>query len=168
LSAGGPPKCKDPGGVESYLGQRFLLHGTSGLAFNLLYGRWGRGVSAIIAGDGDTREDFLFMARSAKAPGKSEEYLAHYARTCGERFLSRDLVPNEVAARLNRLEIIVAIDLRGYALLSNKLNLPFAEAWGNWNCVAVCPPPKEFVHVLGILPATAETAALPRGFRPQD
>jgi hypothetical protein len=163
------PCCADPIKAEEFAEQRFLFHGTSALAFNLMYGRWGIGANKLINAEandvfGEVSPEALFLGRSAKSG--QEESIANYARNSGDLFLKSNLGLSRQELDLAKVGVVLAIEVRGYGLLSNRLGLPYITKWMDWYEGAVCTPPKQFVHVLGTV-ANEEDITLPGGFRPE-
>jgi hypothetical protein len=64
--------------------------------------------------------------------------------------LDRDGV--QITDRMRELDekrLLLAVDLRGYGELSNRLNMDFMGVRYDCCVEAVCPPPKEHIHILG-------------------
>jgi hypothetical protein len=159
--------CSDPAGVESHAGQRFVLHGTSALGLNLLAGRWGISTRVPSEDRRSVADVAFFTARTAKLDEDAD--ISRYARKIGDYFGGADIHLDGRAAELAQIPLVLAIDVRGYALLSNRPQADqkrtnFFICDKNWAFIAVCPPPKEFIHVLGILPPE-EGQCFPGKFR---
>lgn len=140
--------CANPSGVESMVGQRFAFHSCNALAFNLRYG-----VSLLTPAqmlDGDTASNAFFMAKTLREHNNTA--ITTYSEQSIIPLLERDGVQiTDRMRKLDKIRLLLAVDLRGYGELSNRLNMDFMGVRYDWCVEAVCPPPKNHMHILGCI-----------------
>jgi hypothetical protein len=140
------PSCSTPSAVETLAGQRFVFHCCNALALNLRYGVSLRTPKNMI--HEDTSSNAFFMGKTLHEDNGSP--LTIY----GEQSIIPILTATGITItdrmrELDSQQVLLAIDLRGYGELTNRLSKDFIAMRYNWCLEAVCPPPKEHMHILG-------------------
>ena len=148
------PACAVPSEVEQLAGQRFAYHSCNALAFNLRYGVSLR--TPMSQMHEEAASNAFFMGKTVR------EQDGNPLTTYGELSIIPILKQSGITItdrmrELDSIQLLLAIDLRGYGELTNRLNNEFIAMRYDWCLEAVCPPPKEHVHVLG----RVEVAGLP-------
>jgi hypothetical protein len=152
--------CANPADVVTLAGQRFTFHACNALALNLRYG-----VSLLTPAhmlDEDTASNVFFMGKTLREDDGTP--ITTYSERSIIPILEQNGIPiTEQMRKLAGIRVLLAVDLRGYGELKNRLNKDFIAVRYDWCLEAVCAPPKDHIHILGRI----ETPKLPcrDGFR---
>lgn len=144
----------DPKVAEHLMGQHILFHSCNALALNLRYGVALRAPDDKL-GD-DTAGNVFFMSKTLhEDDGKA---LTRYGELSIIPLLQKSgIAITDRMRELDKVQVLLAVDIRGYGELSNRLNRDIFASPADWVAIAPCPPPKKHIHILG----RVETPALP-------
>jgi len=138
--------CEKPDAVSHFAGQRFALHALNALEYNL------RIVNRLIVPKHSLAEDAtnaFFMGKTPTELG-TDDPITKYAREgLADKLREHGVSVSDSMKELDSKRLLVAVDLEGYKLLSNRLGIPFIKKADNWCLIAACPPPRQFIHILG-------------------
>lgn len=138
--------CANPLEVERFADQRFTFHSCNALAFNLRYGVSLRTPASML--HENTASNVFFMGKTVhEDTGRA---IITYSERSLIPILEQNRIPiTERMRHLDEVQLLLAIDLRGYAALPNRLNKDFIALRYDWCLEAVCAPPQEHIHILG-------------------
>lgn len=140
------PACAVPSEVEQLAGQRFAYHSCNALAFNLRYGVSLR--TPMSQMHKDAASNAFFMGKTLREED-GNPLISYSERSIIPILEQSGITVTNKMRELDSTMLLLAIDLRGYGELTNRLNKDFIGMRYNWCLEAVCPPPKEHIHVLG-------------------
>lgn len=140
------PACAISSEVDQLAGQRFAYHSCTALAFNLRYGVSLR--TPMSQMHEDTASNVFFMGKTLREQDGAP--LTTYSERGVVPILEQSgITITDTMRELDSIQLLLAIDLRGYGELTNRLNKDFIGMRYDWCLEAVCPPPKEHMHILG-------------------